>query len=251
MPIKFATSLLKDKNGVIELDVPVSGTLVDPSFKLGPIIWKVIGNLFEKVLTAPFRALGDLFGSKEDVQFVDFAPGSASVPTDAASNLAGIAKGLADKPELRLDIPSGPGLPLDAQGLADGKIATAAMAKEVKKGEPADLSALALATRHDRLHDLYKVRFRAGPKVPEGPAGETKEDRRTREIDWMMAELRKSFAPTPAELAALGKARAEAVRLALLEGGTAVDPARLFLSGRESATEKDGKARMELKLEGS
>ena len=251
MPIKFATSLLKDKNGVIELDVPVSGTLDDPSFKLGPIIWKVIGNLFEKVLTAPFRALGDLFGGKEDVQFVDFAPGSASVPTDAASNLAGIAKGLADKPELRLDIPSGPGLPLDAQGLADGKIAAAAMAKEVKKGEPADLSALALSTRHDRLHDLYKARFRAGPKVPEGPAGETKEDRRTREIDWMMAELRKSFAPTPAELAALGKARAEAVRLALLEGGTAVDPARLFLSGRESATERDGKARMELKLEGS
>lgn len=255
MPIKFATSLLKDKNGVIELDVPVTGTLDDPSFKLGPIIWKVIGNLFEKVLTAPFRALGDLFGGKDDVQFVDFAPGSATVPSEATSNLAGIAKGLAEKPELRLDIPAGPGLPLDAIGLADQKIAAAAMAKEVKKGQPADLAALELDKRHDRLEDLYKARFKSGPKYPEpdstGGGKEGGDARRQREIDWLMAELRKSYAPSPDELAALGKARAEAVRLALLESATPVDPARVFLSGRDSAAEKDGKARMELKLEGS
>jgi hypothetical protein len=255
MPIKFATSLLKDKNGVIELDVPVTGTLDDPSFKLGPIIWKVIGNLMEKVITAPFRALGDLFGGKEDVQFVDFAPGSASIPSAATSNLAGIAKGLTEKPELRLDIPSGPGLPLDAVGLADQKIAAAAMAKEVKKGQPADLAALELDKRHDRLEDLYKVRFKTGPKYPDPEAKDGEKEggdaRRQRETDWLLAELRKSYAPSPDELAALGKARAEAVRLALLEGATPVDPARVFLSGRDSAAEKEGKARMELKLEGS
>ncbi len=255
MPIKFATSLLKDKNGVIELDVPVTGTLDDPSFKLGPIIWKVIGNLMEKVLTAPFRALGDLFGGKDDVQFVDFAPGSTTVPSEATSNLAGIAKGLTEKPELRLDIPSGPGLPLDAVGLADQKIAAAAMAKEVKKGEKADLAALELDKRHDRLEDLYKARFKTGPKYPEPEAKDGEKEggdaRKQRETDWLIAELRKSFAPSPEELAALGKARAEAVRLALLEGATPVDPARVFLSGRDSAAEKDGKARMELKLEGS
>jgi len=251
MPIKFATSLLKDKNGVIELDVPVTGTLDDPSFKLGPIIWKVIGNLMEKVLTAPFRALGDLFGGKDDVQFVDFAAGSATIPSEATSNLAGIAKGLGEKPELRLDIPSGPGLPLDAVGLADQKIAAAAMAKEVKKGEKADLAALELDKRHDRLEDLYKARFKTGPKYPDAEAKEEGDARKQRETDWLMAELRKSYAPSPEELAALGKARAEAVRLALLEGATPVDPARVFLSGRDSAAEKDGKARMELKLEGS
>lgn len=247
MPIKFITSLMKDKNGVIDLDVPVTGTLDDPSFKIGPIIWKIIGNLFTKILTAPFK----LFGDKEDVQFVDFAPGSAAIPAQATSNFADIAKGLGEKPELRLDIPSGPGLPLDAVGIADQKIAAAAMPKEVKKGQPADLSTLELATRHDRLKDLYKARFKASPEIPAGPEGEEKDARRTREIEWMTAELRKSFAPTPDELAALGKARAEAVRLALLEGATTVDPSRVFLSGRDSATEKDGKARMELKLEGS
>lgn len=250
MPIKFATSLLKDKNGVIELDVPVSGTLDDPTFKLGPIIWKVIGNLFEKVLTAPFRALGDLFGGKEDVQFVDFAPGSTQVPSAAASNLSGIARGLSEKPELRLDIPAGPGLALDATMLADQRIATAAMAKEVKKGEVADLSALEPDKRHDRLENLYKARLKTKPAFPPGPEGEEKAARHARESEWLMAELRKSFAPTSDELAALGKARAESVRQALLEGATPVDPARLFVSGRDSAVEKDGKARMELKLEG-
>jgi hypothetical protein len=250
LPIKFATSLLKDKNGVIDLDVPVSGTLDDPDFSIGPIVWKIIGNLIEKVLTAPFRALGDLFGGKDDVQFVDFAAGSAEVPSEATSNLAGIAKGLSEKPELRLDIPSGPGLPIDATALADRKIAAAAMAKEAKKGQPTDLMALELDERHDRLEDLYRARMKAKPDYGERPEDEAKDARRQREVDWLMAELRKSFEPTPDELAALGKARATAVRDRLLEGGTPVDPARLFLSGRDSAAEKDGKARMELKLEG-
>ncbi len=255
MPIKFATSLLKDKNGVIELDVPVTGTLDDPNFKMGPIIWKIIGNLMEKVLTAPFRALGDLFGGKDDVQFIDFAPGTATVPSEATSNLAGIAKGLTEKPELRLDIPSGPGTTLDAVALADQKIAAAAMAKEVKKGEKPDLATLDPDKRHDRLEDLYKARFKTSAKYPQPEAKEgekeSSEARKQRETDWLMAELRKSYAPSPDELAKLGVARAEAVRLSLLEGATPVDPARLFLSGRDAASEKDGKSRMELKLEGS
>jgi hypothetical protein len=255
LPIKFATSLLKDKDGVIELDVPVTGTLDDPSFKMGPIIWKIIGNLMEKVLTAPFRALGDLFGGKDDVQFIDFAPGSATIPSDATSNLAGIAKGLGEKPELRLDIPSGPGTTLDAVALADQSIAAAAMAKEVKKGEKPDLAALDPDKRHDRLEDLYKARFKTSAKYPQ-PATkdgekESGEARRQRETDWLIAELRKSYAPAPDELAKLGVARAEAVRLTLLEGANPVDPARIFLSGRDTASEKDGKSRMELKLEGS
>ena len=251
LPIKFATSLMKDKNGVIELDVPVSGTLDDPSFRLGPIIWKVIGNVLEKAVTAPFRALGSLFGDKEDVQFVDFAPGSAVVPAAATGNLASIAHGLGEKPELRLDIPAGPGLRLDGDALADRKIAAAIMPKEVKKGGTPDLAQLDAGKRRDKLEDLYRSRTKAKPAFPAGPEGEDKEARRARETEWLLAELRKTMAPSAEELAALGKQRADAVRLALLQGATAVDPARLFVSARDSATEKDGKARMELKLEGS
>jgi hypothetical protein len=82
-PVRLATALLKDSHGVIRLDVPVRGTLDDPTFRLGPIIWKIIGNVITKAVTAPFRFLGSLFAGAEKAQFVDFAPGSAQLPDTA------------------------------------------------------------------------------------------------------------------------------------------------------------------------
>ena len=72
LPVKLAVALLKDRNGVIDLNLPVTGSLDDPKFKLGPIIWKVFVNILEKAVTAPFALLGSLFGGGPDLQFVDF-----------------------------------------------------------------------------------------------------------------------------------------------------------------------------------
>jgi hypothetical protein len=58
LPVRFATALLKDRNGVITLDVPVGGTLDDPTFRIGPIVWQVIKNIIVKAVTAPFALLG-------------------------------------------------------------------------------------------------------------------------------------------------------------------------------------------------
>ena len=76
LPVKFATSLLKDKNGLIKLDIPVSGTLDDPKLRIGPIVWQIFKNLIVKAVTAPFKLFGAMFKGAEDAQFVDFAPGS-------------------------------------------------------------------------------------------------------------------------------------------------------------------------------
>ena len=78
LPVKLATALLRDRNGVIELDVPVTGSIDDPKFRIGPIVWQVIKNILSKAVTAPFALLGSLFAGAEDAQFVDFAPGSAA-----------------------------------------------------------------------------------------------------------------------------------------------------------------------------
>ena len=48
LPVLLAVALLKDRNGVIDINLPVSGTLDDPQFSLGPIIWQVIGNLIAR-----------------------------------------------------------------------------------------------------------------------------------------------------------------------------------------------------------
>ena len=84
LPLKLAIALLKDRNGVIDLPLPITGSLDDPQFKVGPIIWHALVNLLEKAVTAPFAAIGRLFGGHgEEMKFIDFAPGSADL--DAAS----------------------------------------------------------------------------------------------------------------------------------------------------------------------
>ena len=105
--MKFATALLKDRNGVIELDVPVTGSIDDPKFRIGPIVWQVIKNLLVKAVTAPFALLGSLFAGAEEAQFVDFAPGSATLDPASAGRLAALSKSLVEKPAIKLDVPIG------------------------------------------------------------------------------------------------------------------------------------------------
>ena len=63
LPVQLAISLLKDRDGRINLDIPVEGSLDDPKFRLGKVIWSVIVNLITKAVTAPFALLGALGGA--------------------------------------------------------------------------------------------------------------------------------------------------------------------------------------------
>ena len=106
LPLKLAVALLKDRNGVIDVPLPITGSLDDPQFKLGPIIWHAILNLFAKVATAPFAALGHLFGGHgEEMKFVDFTPGSADLEGDSNEKLTALAKALQEHTQLQLDVP--------------------------------------------------------------------------------------------------------------------------------------------------
>lgn len=65
IPVRLAVSLLKDVKGDIHLKIPVTGSLDDPKFKWGKIVWKVLGNLMTKAATAPFRLLAGKFGGSD------------------------------------------------------------------------------------------------------------------------------------------------------------------------------------------
>ncbi|HEX7645776.1 MAG TPA: DUF748 domain-containing protein, partial [Noviherbaspirillum sp.] len=67
LPVKFAVALLADRNGVIDVNLPVSGSLDDPQFSIGAIVFKAIGNLIAKAVTQPFAMLGHLFGGGEEM----------------------------------------------------------------------------------------------------------------------------------------------------------------------------------------
>jgi hypothetical protein len=106
LPVKLAVALLKDSQGRIDVHLPVSGSLDDPKFSVGGLVWHAFVNLIGRAVTSPFRLLASAFGgsSGQDLGYVEFAPGSSELTPDAQKKLALIAKALIDKPSLNLDI---------------------------------------------------------------------------------------------------------------------------------------------------
>ncbi|MGH8324664.1 MAG: DUF748 domain-containing protein, partial [Steroidobacteraceae bacterium] len=106
LPLKLAIALLKDRNGVIDLPLPISGSLDDPQFKVGPIIWHALVNLLAKAATAPFAMLGHLFGGGgAELKFIDFPAGSAQLDDSSKQKLTTLAKALQEHTQLELDVP--------------------------------------------------------------------------------------------------------------------------------------------------
>ncbi|WP_162587000.1 DUF748 domain-containing protein [Variovorax sp. RA8] len=105
LPVRLAVALLADRNGVIDIDFPISGSLNDPQFSLGPLILKAIVNLIVKAATAPFALLtGGLGGGGGDSSTIAFAPGSAALSAEAKQSLDKVAKALIDRPALRMTV---------------------------------------------------------------------------------------------------------------------------------------------------
>ncbi|MDB5818430.1 MAG: hypothetical protein JWQ11_2070, partial [Rhizobacter sp.] len=109
LPVKLAVALLADRNGVIDLDLPISGSLNDPQFSLFPVIMKVIGNVIVKAITSPFSLIANAFGGSggaagEGLDSVAFALGSTTLDGDARGTLDKVAKALADRPALKMTV---------------------------------------------------------------------------------------------------------------------------------------------------
>jgi uncharacterized protein involved in outer membrane biogenesis len=105
LPVKLAISLLKDRNGTINLNVPVSGSLDDPQFSVWGTIIQVLTNLIAKAATAPFALLGAaLGGGGEEMNQIEFPYGRAMLEEGAQEKVKKIAEALADRPSLNLDL---------------------------------------------------------------------------------------------------------------------------------------------------
>lgn len=117
LPVKLAVALLADRNGVIDIDLPISGSLNDPQFSLGPVIVKVILNVIVKAITAPFSLLAGAFGGGgEELASVGFAPGSARLAPEATAGLDKVARALTDRPALQLTVVGTASLDAEREG---------------------------------------------------------------------------------------------------------------------------------------
>ena len=104
LPVRLAVALLADRNGVIDVDLPISGSLNDPQFSLGGVILKVIGNLIMKAVTAPFSLLAGVFGGTDEQGVVAFAPGGSALDDKARQLLDKLADQLTNRPALKLTV---------------------------------------------------------------------------------------------------------------------------------------------------
>jgi Domain of Unknown Function (DUF748) len=120
LPLDLAIALLRDSNGVIDLGIPVQGSLDDPQFSYGALIWKAIANVLTKIASAPFRALGALLGgSGEAFEAVIFEPGEARLLPPEREKLAKLAKALEQRPQLKLVVEPRFDKVADREALAD------------------------------------------------------------------------------------------------------------------------------------
>ena len=107
LPVKLAVALLKDRKGRIDIDLPIRGDLKDPDFKYGRVVISTLLNLLTKIVASPFTLMGKLVpggGAEEDLQFIEFPSGSATVPDEELKKFEALVKGLEERPGLRLEI---------------------------------------------------------------------------------------------------------------------------------------------------
>lgn len=122
LPVTLAVALLKDRNGVIDVNLPISGSLDDPQFSVFGIVLQVIGNLIVKAVTAPFALLGALAGGGEELAYVESAPGSAAIGEPEASKLKTLTKALLERPGVKLDVAGRVDPETDREGLKRASI---------------------------------------------------------------------------------------------------------------------------------
>ncbi|HWH83196.1 MAG TPA: DUF748 domain-containing protein, partial [Burkholderiaceae bacterium] len=103
LPVRLAVALLKDRNGVIDINLPVSGSINDPQFSVGGIIVKVIINLLTRALTAPFALLAG-GGGGDDLSLVEFKPGTAQIAPAGLAAVDKVAKALTERPGLKMTV---------------------------------------------------------------------------------------------------------------------------------------------------
>lgn len=267
LPVKFAIALLKDREGNIDLNLPVKGDLDDPKFSVMPIVMKVLVGLVTKAVASPFALFGAVFGGDEPAApDVTFRFGSAELDTAAVGKLDVVRRGLAERPGLRLEIEepgeaAGDSLALFARGYA--ALLRAAAGAPVSPS-PAQLEAAKLlapagfepgewaaqltrawVARFGRVPGLEGEVRRAPRGAPPDPTEIAAEARRLRFMD---ERVKAAVRVDATELHGLPRARAQRVQGRLLADG-AIAPERVFITSRARPAVTDSAGvRVELKL---
>ncbi|MEW6163459.1 MAG: DUF748 domain-containing protein [Pseudomonadota bacterium] len=158
LPLDLAIAILQDADGRIDLGLPVAGSLDDPSFSYGAIVWKAITNVLTKIVTAPFRALGALFGGGEQLDSIAFEAGAPQLAPPEREKLGRVAAALAKRPGLALTV-GGLWAEADRLALQELQLRRAVLAaagqRVPEQGDPGPLS-----TRQPKIQSALEALFK-------------------------------------------------------------------------------------------
>jgi len=250
LPLGLAVGLLKDADGVIKIDLPVEGDINDPEFKIGGVIWQAISGLITKIVSAPFRLLGNLIGiDSEDLGQFEFLAGRADLTPPELEKVVQLEQALQQRPELAVEI-SGvfdPNIDVPAlkfirlrdvanerlgEGLGDRDENTMMLDVEIR--------ALVELMFTERFPDIppesLKLRHAAPPT--DDPEGKPVLDELAYASD-LWKRLLESEVISDQDLAALATARAEVIKAAFLASGQ-FDESRVVIAESQEVESEDG-----------
>lgn len=249
LPVLLAVALLKDRHGVIDVNLPISGSINDPQFSVGGLVFKLILNLLGKALTAPFSLLAG--GGGPDLSRVEFVPG-APLPAEAAGPaLDQLARALLERPQLKLTVTAYASPTAESQAMQQRHVEQLLVQerrRELQRQQTAQAQADAERSRislsEAERQRLLKLVYGAAklPTKPRNLIGLAK-DIPAAEMHALLAADHKV---TPDMLRQLALERGVAVRDALIARG--VPNERLFVASPKLAVAEEGAPHADLTL---
>lgn len=245
LPVPLIVGLLKDRKGLIEVDMPIRGDLNDPDFKYGKVVLSTLLNLLTKVVASPFSLMGKLIpggGNEEELQFIEFEPGSAALLESEVHKLETLEKALDERAGLRLDI----------KGTSDSTLDRAALQRMKLQAHLFEMKGIPRGGAHtDQVRlspgDEQRLIEKLYAKLPAPDPAATPAESTQPTVEHMKQKLEAAIQISGAELDALAHQRAEAVQQRLLENGKLTEE-RMSLLDSGAAEPDHEKVRTQLGL---
>lgn len=245
LPIRLAIALLKDTDGKISIELPVTGDLNNPQFSVMPIVWQTLRNLVVRAATAPFKFIGGLVtgGGSQDLGNVSFAAGSSALSKDAESALNSLAKALKERPALRLEIEGTAAASSDGPFLAAERLEREYQYNYYKilqrRGDkvPAQASLLEVPEKEKAplLEGIYRTRLKQQPPAEWKNLGSDERSAKLRD------GVIKFWSASDVLLRQLGQDRASTIKDYLVDKGQLEDDRVYFIDANLGQAEKDGR----------
>jgi uncharacterized protein involved in outer membrane biogenesis len=253
LPLKLAIALLKDVDGKISIELPVTGDLNNPQFSVMPIVWQTLRNLIVKAAAAPFKMIGGLIngGGSEDLGTVSFAPGSSDLSKDAEAALVKLSQALKERPALRLEIEGTAAQSSDGPLLANQRLEREYQYNYYKmlqrRGDkvPAQASLIQVPENEKGplLEGIYRTRLKTQPPAEWKDLG--KEERTAK----MREGVIKFWSSSDVLLRQLGQDRASSIKDYLVDKGQLADERVYFIDANLGEAESDGRVVTQMHLD--